>query len=288
MRDIIWGTAVRISNRLQESGILSARVRRALRSLGHVFITAPNKRLLNIKFGFKIQTPRGHKGSRSYATGTYEERLGDFLNREIKEKENFLDVGAFIGYYTCLAAQKVGSDGHVWAFEPEEKARTLLHYNVNLNNNTNVTVVASAVGDQDSSISFVDSSDIGVGPAGGFISSAPSENSHIVPVQKLDSIFNSRPDVSIDWIKLDTDGHELQALDGMFSLSQRSPNMKLILEVDPSHFGSSEHMTKLYKKLLALGFKVGLIAERKFEKISLSAPPIMSEHNLNIIFIKTD
>ena len=126
MKDFFWGTSVRVANRLQEYGILNSRTRDVLRSMGHRLISSPDKRLVNIKFGFQIMTPGGHKGSRSYASGTYEERLSHFLNEEIKEGENFLDVGAFVGYYTCLAAKKIGANGHVWAFEPEESARTLL------------------------------------------------------------------------------------------------------------------------------------------------------------------
>ena len=286
MKDFFWGTSVRVANRLQEYGILNSRVRDALRRIGHRLISSPDKRLVNIKFGFQIMTPDGHKGSRSYASGTYEERLSNFLNEEIKEGENFLDVGAFVGFYTCLAAKKVGTNGHVWAFEPEDSARALLDFNVNYNNNSNVTIVDSAIGNEDGTVSFATSSDLGIGPAGGFVTNASSDKDIAVSVQKLDSFFQAKPEISIDWIKLDTDGHELQALDGMSSLSKRSPNMKLILEVDPSHFGSTEHMTKLYEKLLSLGFEKGFIAERNFEKISLSASPFISDHNVNVIFKK--
>ena len=49
-----------------------------------------------------------------------------------------LDVGANIGYYSVLAATKVGEDGAVFAFEPESNNVALLSANLALNQCRNV------------------------------------------------------------------------------------------------------------------------------------------------------
>lgn len=57
-----------------------------------------------------------------------------------------LDVGANIGIYSVVAASEVGSEGHVYAFEPVRANVSLLRENLQLNGTPNVTVVQSAVG----------------------------------------------------------------------------------------------------------------------------------------------
>jgi FkbM family methyltransferase len=254
--------------------------------LGHFLISAPQERVIDIKHGFRLKTPKGHKGSRSYASGTYEERLSSYLNQNIAEGEVFVDVGAFVGFYSCLAANIVGNSGAVWAFEPEPVALALLNSNIQLNKYANVSVHQLAVGGSSGKIGFDTSVGANIGPAGGFVSASYEAGSLEVEITSLDDFFSSRSHVSVDWIKLDTDGHELQALDGMSELSKRSPNLKLILEVDPSHFSSKDHMTDLYKRLQNLGFKGGLVAEDGFKQISLTEPVMESQHNVNVVFFK--
>lgn len=286
MKDIIWGLGVRLANRLQEYGILRAGLRAALRRLGHYLISAPKERVIHIKYGFRLKTPGGHKGSRSYASGTYEERLSDYLSKNIIEGDIFVDVGAFVGFYSCLAANNVGASGTVWSFEPEPVAQALLNSNIQLNKYANVSVHQLAIGSSSGKIGFDTSVDANIGPAGGFISNSDEEGSLEVEITSLDDFFSSKTHVSVDWIKLDTDGHELQALDGMAELSKRSPKLKLILEVDPSHFSSQEHMTDLYKRLQNLGFTGGLVAEAGFKQISLTEPVMETQHNVNVVFYK--
>ena len=40
----------------------------------------------------------------------------------IQEGDHVLDVGANLGYYTCIASRLVGEHGKVFAFEPESIA----------------------------------------------------------------------------------------------------------------------------------------------------------------------
>ena len=79
-------------------------------------------------------TPAGHKGSRSYKKGTYEESLFDFLIKHINKNETLIDIGAFIGYYTLMFSYKTGTKGKVYSFEPEKIAFNYLEKNITLNN----------------------------------------------------------------------------------------------------------------------------------------------------------
>ena len=43
-----------------------------------------------------------------------------FLRRSLRSGDIFLDIGANGGVYTVIGAKLVGSEGHVYAFEPGE------------------------------------------------------------------------------------------------------------------------------------------------------------------------
>ena len=53
-----------------------------------------------------------------------------FVKKEIKKGDTVLDLGANIGYWTCLLAELVGEKGHVYAFEPEPNNFQLLKKNL--------------------------------------------------------------------------------------------------------------------------------------------------------------
>ena len=67
------------------------------------------------------------------------------LLRMLQPGMTVVDVGAHVGYYSVLCAQRVGRAGRVIAFEPEAQNRRLLHANLLLNDCANVAVHASAV-----------------------------------------------------------------------------------------------------------------------------------------------
>jgi FkbM family methyltransferase len=62
------------------------------------------------------------------------------------EGDIVIDVGANIGAFSVVAARRVGSSGHVHAYEPDPRTCERLRENVELNGLRNVTVYNSAVG----------------------------------------------------------------------------------------------------------------------------------------------
>ena len=64
------------------------------------------------------------------------------------------DIGAHIGFYTLLAAKKVGNSGLVVAFEPDQESFNLLKKNIQINGFTNVKSFDTAIGKKMAKVSF--------------------------------------------------------------------------------------------------------------------------------------
>lgn len=59
----------------------------------------------------------------------------DYLVRNLREGDTFIDVGANIGFYSLLASALVGKFGKVYAFEPTPRTFTLLVWNTSAKSN---------------------------------------------------------------------------------------------------------------------------------------------------------
>ena len=74
------------------------------------------------------------------AYGTWEPVETSLLLDNLRPGDTVIDVGANVGYYTLLAARKVGPRGKVVAFEPDPESFSFLKRNVKANGFTNVVL----------------------------------------------------------------------------------------------------------------------------------------------------
>jgi len=186
--------------------------------------------------------------------GVWEPDVTEAFLSLIKKGMTVLDIGANIGYFTLLAARAVGSEGKVYAFEPEPKNYALLCRNVQENGYTNVHTIREAVSDRVSTLRLYLSSKHWAGHT----LSDHSANAGSVEVQttSLDEFFKGRTE-KIDVIKVDVEGAEDLVLNGMTSILSRCSDLVLITEFCPSHLqemGSSPQ--KYVEKLRSFGFKI--------------------------------
>lgn len=72
--------------------------------------------------------------------GCYEPQLSALFRRYLRPGDVCLDIGANIGYFTLLAASRVGRSGQVHSFEPTPTTFKALQHNVALNGFTQVTL----------------------------------------------------------------------------------------------------------------------------------------------------
>jgi len=129
-------------------------------------------------------------------------RLGDI----------FVDVGANIGYYSLVSAQRVGISGSVVAIEPVEDTARQLRSNVAINAATNVTMVDAAASDDERTSTPISIEGGYFGRAtleGGPESASRRESVRTVTIDTLCQSF-----ASVRLLKIDVEGAEARVLSG--------------------------------------------------------------------------
>lgn len=193
--------------------------------------------------------------------GIYEPLTTELVKNEIKNGDIVLDIGAHIGYYTLIFAKLVGKNGKVYAFEPEPTNFALLEKNIQLNSYQNVILVRKAVSNKSEKVKLYIYKNH---PAHHKIYNTHDGDSFIeIDAISLDDYFKSY-EGKIDFIKMDIEGAELAAIQGMSSLLQKNTNVKIITEFHPNklkEFGIEPET--FLKQLLKYGFKLYHINEEK-------------------------
>jgi FkbM family methyltransferase len=144
-----------------------------------------------------------------YWTGSHERPVQEALLRLLRPGMTFWDVGAHIGFFTCLAGALVGTGGQVVAFEPQDDNRQRLIACLKLNRLENVTVndcaLAATRGPvvlhaHHSSLMWT------------LIDALGEDEGRIVTASSLDDAARAAP--LPDVIKVDVEGAELEVLRG--------------------------------------------------------------------------
>jgi FkbM family methyltransferase len=147
-------------------------------------------------------------------------------------KRNFIDVGANIGYFSCLLSKLAGPAGKVLAIEPEPQNFKLLEQNLGINHLTNVVVHPCALGPTAGSAMLGLYKPSNRGRHSILETNAKSRIK--VPVRTLDDVAkNSGKNVS-SWslAKIDVEGYEAFVIDGA---NETLPRIEtLVMEFSPA------------------------------------------------------
>jgi FkbM family methyltransferase len=215
--------------------------------------------------GYKMYLSRHGGPSLSFAmallSGKYEQETKQLLELVVQRGMTVLDVGAHVGYYSLLFARWVGPEGKVFAFEPEADNYALLRKNIALNQCTNVFPVPKAVSDHSGTLKLFVSSQgndrhsIFENPR-----SVVRESMRKVATVSLDEFLAGEGWPRVDLVKMDVEGAEPLALEGMRELIHRSRQFKLAIEFAPEalRFGGNDP-ARFLQRLAELGLSVGSI-----------------------------
>lgn len=174
----------------------------------------------------------------------YEPEVTKLFKAILRPGDTCLDIGANTGWFTTLAAELVGPQGRVIAFEPAPENLENLRNNIYRGSFTNVTVVEAALSDSDGTANFYLNP---YGDGGHALWDAQSHNQPykkptVIQVKqlKLDSWLGhyQRPKL----VKIDTEGCEQRILTGAKNLLEMRPPY-LIVELHTrglAAFGDNE------------------------------------------------
>lgn len=174
----------------------------------------------------------------------YEENETNFIKDSINEGDIVIDIGANIGYYTLLFARLVGNTGKVYSFEPDPRNCLLLEKNIQINDYNNIVLEKKAISDKtEKSILYVTDDNAGSTMHKG---NSTTKNEIDIDAITLDDYFKANS-IAPDFIKIDIEGYELNALKGMKMVLQSSNKIKIMIEYNPltKNFFNSDPMDSL-------------------------------------------
>jgi FkbM family methyltransferase len=130
----------------------------------------------------------------------------------VKKDDVVIDAGANVGVLSLYFSKKVGDSGSVFSFEPDRYNITEINNNIELNPGTqkNIKIQNQLLWNTNTLVDFQESGTVG--------SSAVwfSGNENIVKKQAvtIDSWVNDSKIERLDYIKMDIEGAEIEALEG--------------------------------------------------------------------------
>ncbi len=165
----------------------------------------------------------------------------------LKAGQNIIDVGANIGYYSIISADKVGNQGNVFAFEPDPDNFALLEQNISLNHMNNIHAINAGLSNNNEDSFLYLSAD----NQGDHRLFAETEASAKTAIKLLngDEFFLNHPS-PIHFIKIDTQGGEFQVVDGLRNtIYNNREHLSMIVEFWPWGLIQNGHNAR---ELLAL------------------------------------
>jgi len=172
-----------------------------------------------------------------------------------------IDVGAGVGDSTLLFSKLVGEEGRVIAIEAHPRSYDALVRLRDLNGLTNVTPLHVAVAELDGEVAITDHEDFTLNTV---VDSAEEAPRVAVPARRLDHIARDLGLGTIDLLKMNIEGAERAALEGMGELIERTHHVCIGCHDFRADRGGTEHMrTKAFVQdfLSCRGFQISSRAD---------------------------
>jgi FkbM family methyltransferase len=193
-------------------------------------------------------------------TGRYEPQETILLQELLRPGMTFVDVGANWGYFTLTGAHLVGAGGRVVSVEADPRACRTVDVNVAKNGLSWVTSLGVAASDAEGIVSLSSyemtsngSSNFGVSNSDALSQAGERFD---VPARPLDTVLDEARIAHVDLLKMDIEGAEFRALQGLRRRLSARTIERIILELHPDHLvrqGSSS--TMVVQLLRACGYE---------------------------------
>ena len=190
----------------------------------------------------------------SISAGDYEPHLASFMRRVLQPGMVAIDVGANVGRHMLTMARQVGSDGHVYAFEPNSENCRALMLTIRENELANVELIPVALSDRIGAIAFTQA----IGGNGGFLyfieDPVLHPNCSVVPTIPLDKLIEPK---RLDFIKVDVEGAEHLVIGGAMGLiGKHRPVIVTEFSVDMLAGASRVSGQEYLRRFIDIGYRM--------------------------------
>ena len=167
------------------------------------------------RYGRSFRFYVGDRIGESWFRGGWDWAEIDHLcNNLVKPGDVVFECGAHHGEVTILLSHRVGPGGRVVAFEPVPRNVEIIRRQIELNDLTNVELIAAAVGRKSGRVRMTDESNAQVASRGSGVD---------VPVVCLDDYEHLRPTL----LKVDVEGYEGELLKGAQRVLATRPRLSI-------------------------------------------------------------
>jgi len=139
----------------------------------------------------------------------------------VKNGQVIVDIGANIGIFAVKAAKKVGKSGKIIAIEPEKRNLEFLKKNIEVNDLNNVIIVSKGVWSERTTRKLF------LRGLGGHSFLRRSESYDDINLDTLDNILKDLIIEKINFIKMDIEGAEIEALKGANTTLEKKTNLAI-------------------------------------------------------------
>ncbi len=235
------------------------------------------------------QTPLGFKliGNSAMESGHFEKTETEIIQRYLKTTDVFVNIGANIGYYCCIALQQ---KIRTLAFEPIDLNLKYLYKNISSNGWENdIEVYPIALSNKTGLIEIY-----GGGTAASLIkgwSNTPEYSRQWVPVSTLDNVIGSRLNGKRCLMLIDVEGAEYELMQGASTFLDMKPKPVWIIEVTvtehlPEGVGVNPNLLKTFEIFWKHGYQAWTcrqdsrcVEKEEIEKIMETALDTLKTHN---------
>jgi FkbM family methyltransferase len=189
-----------------------------------------------------------------------------YMLRSIKSGQTVFDIGAHKGGYLYFILKKTGSNGKVYAFEPQSLLYNYLVKIKRILNWTNVTIEHMALSDKEDKTTLYIPENRNEPSSPGATIVEPKikkgiEKTEEVLTGTLDS-YCAKHNLHPDFLKIDVEGNELPIfMGGAETLKKHKP--KIFVECEVRHVGR-ERVLETFRYLQSLGYNGSFIRDTDF------------------------
>lgn len=220
--------------------------------------------------GVRIRYSSQNRIGEDLYANAFERAERGLLDDVVQVGSTIMDIGANLGFYTCLFAKKVGPGGRVIAFEPTPQTFETLQTNVALNGfNDRIERYCCALSNETGMASMNTFSESSGGVYNSLGVKTPMDGSQptaVIQVQTntLDNLFSDTEFPIGLFLKIDVEGFEYQVLSGGAKLLKQTSNVGMMVELyEPTANQCGSSTLDTLDLLDSFGFSAFYMTNRK-------------------------